>query len=116
MRALWPQGDRGGADMIFTIWRAGAAELWLLVNRDIVINVSILAFTAAFIALMVVLYKQAKCYEHEPVEVTGLEAFNAEQMEMYQTGVWLLLRDAEAPYDDRSEERRVGKECRSRWS
>ncbi len=86
--------------MIFTIWRAGAAELWLLVNRDIVINVSILAFTAAFIALMVVLYRRAKCYEQEPVEVTGLAAFTPEYMEMYQTGLWLLLHDAEAPYDD----------------
>src|SRR5258708_20477504 len=68
--------------MIFTIWRAGAADVFLLLNRDTIINVSILAFTAAFIALMVVLYKRAKSYEHEPVELSGLEAFNAEQMEM----------------------------------
>ncbi len=86
--------------MIFSIWHAGAAELWLFVNRDTIINVSILAFTVAFIALLVWLYRQAKSYEHEPVEVTGLEAFNAEYMAMYQTGVWLLLHDAEAPYDD----------------
>ena len=86
--------------MIFSIWRAGAAELWLLVNRDTIINVSILAFTVAFIALLVWLYRQAKSLEHEPVELSGLEAFNAEYMAMYQTGVWLLLHDAEAPYDD----------------
>ncbi len=60
--------------MIFSIWRAGVVELWLLGYRDTIINVSILACTALF--------------------------FNAEQMEMYQTGVWLLLHDAEAPYDD----------------
>ena len=86
--------------MIFSIWRAGAAELWLLMNRDTIINVSILACTALFIALLAWLYRQAKSLEHEPVELSGLEAFNAEQMEMYQTGVWLLLHDAEAPYDD----------------
>ncbi len=76
--------------MIFSIWRAGAAELWLLGYRDTIINVSILACTALFIALLVWLYRQAKSLEHEPVELSGLEAFNAEQMEMYQTGVWLL--------------------------
>ncbi len=86
--------------MIFSIWRAGVVELWLLGYRDTIINVSILAFTIAFIALLVWLYRQAKSLEHEPVEVTGLEAFNAEYMAMYQTGVWLLLHDAEAPYDD----------------
>ncbi len=86
--------------MIFTIWRAGAADVFLLLNRDTIINVSILAFTAAFIALMVVLYKRAKSYEHEPVELSGLEAFNAEQMEMYQMGLWLLLHKETTPYDD----------------
>ena len=86
--------------MIFSIWRAGVVELWLLGYRDTIINVSILACTALFIALLAWLYRQAKTFEHEPVEVSGLEAFNAEQMEMYQTGVWLLLHDAEAPYDD----------------
>ena len=30
--------------------------------------------------------------------------------------VWLIPKDAKKPIDGRSEERRVGKECRSRWS
>ena len=86
--------------MIFSIWRVGVAELWLLLNRGTIINVSILAFTAMFIALLVWLYRQAKSYEHEPVEVSGLAVFTPEYMELYQKGLWLLSHKEEAPYDD----------------
>ena len=38
--------------------------------------------------------------EEVSVEPSGLEAFDAEYYELYQTGLWLLLHNAEAPYDD----------------
>ena len=45
----------------------------------------------------------------EEVEILG------QQVEMLEERIKLLLLPSD-PEDDRSEERRVGKECRSRWS
>ena len=40
--------------------------------------------------------------KQEPVdtEPAGIETFDAEYYELYQTGLWLLQHSTEAPYDD----------------
>ena len=71
-------------------------------SRDVIINIGCTVFTFAYIALclLVSIYahrRQAHVAQQEP---SGIETFTPEYMEMYQTGVWLLLHDAEAPYDE----------------
>ena len=48
-----------------------------------------------------------------PDSAKWLEAMKSEMGSMYENKVWTLV---DLPDDRRSEERRVGKECRSRWS
>ena len=38
--------------------------------------------------------------EEVSVEPSGIAAFDAEYMELYQIGLWLLLHKEQAPYDD----------------
>src|SRR5690554_612959 len=56
----------------------------------------------------VVLQEQSEGRSFKPVTVDGVEGYELRQ-------VWASPDDEEAIYG-RSEERRVGKECRSRWS
>src|SRR5256885_1484097 len=63
----------------------------------------------------------AKCYLSETMcIITSLNLYEFSQVNNNEMGILIeraedaqLYRDA---YDERSEERRVGKECRSRWS
>ena len=50
-------------------------------------------------------------FSSQPAAQTGAIRLNAQPL---KEGTWLL--DSTARLDRRSEERRVGKECRSRWS
>ena len=63
------------------------------------------------IAELISLYLNKECYETE-IAASGTEALQL--FEEYSPD--LVLLDVMLPGMDRSEERRVGKECRSRWS
>jgi type II secretory pathway component PulF len=78
---------------LFTLWLAGWRE-WLSNWQAYV-----LFFTVISVGLLVICYKRIP-EEQEPVEISGLEAFTPEYMEMYQTGLWLLLHKETTPYDD----------------
>lgn len=74
-------------------------------SRDMWINLGCTAFTLGYIALVLLIGILAMRHDakQEPQpkdEPSGVEAFNAEQMEMYQTGLWLLGHKEQAPYDD----------------
>jgi len=80
--------------LLFAIWLTG----W----RAIIANLFFWPLSAVLFAVLVWCivrwYRwREKTWQREPA---GIEAFDAEQMELYQTGLWLLLHDAEAPYDD----------------
>ena len=56
----------------------------------------------------------AELMEH--VEATGSLSKGCKCMQMAYSKGWKILKRAEEDLGIRSEERRVGKECRSRWS
>ncbi len=73
-------------------------------SRDVMINIGCTAFTFAYVALCLLVgiyaYRRDLKQAQQQQEPSGIETFTPEYMEMYQTGVWLLLHDAEAPYDE----------------
>jgi len=74
-------------------------------SRDVMINIGCTVFTLAYIALCLVVgilaTRQDSRQPPQPKdEPSGIEAFTPEYYELYQTGLWLLLHDTEAPYDD----------------
>jgi hypothetical protein len=73
-------------------------------SRDTMIDIAaiilFLTIIAAFVVAYILACKMDARKQQEPVEISGLEAFTPEYMEMYETGLWLLLHNTEAPYDD----------------
>jgi len=71
-------------------------------SRDVMINIGCTVFTLAYIALCLIVGILASRHDsRQPPQPKDEPAkFNAEYYELYQTGLWLLLHDAEAPYDD----------------
>ena len=57
-----------------------------------------------------------KKHIHNPVLSMGIAACMISHQQNAQAGENPSLQNDSVPYVTRSEERRVGKECRSRWS
>jgi hypothetical protein len=86
--------------LLFAIWLTG----W----RAIIANLFFWPLSAVlFVVLVWCIVRwyrwREKTWQREPQpkdEPSGLEAFDAEQMELYQTGLWLLQHRETTPYDD----------------
>jgi len=74
-------------------------------SRDVMINIGCTVFTLAYITLCLVVgilaTRQDSRQTPQPKdEPSGIETFDAEQMELYQTGLWLIQHKETMPYDD----------------
>ena len=74
-------------------------------SRDMWINLGCTVFTLAYIALCLIAGILASRYDSRPPpqpkdELSGIETFDAEYYELYQTGLWLIQHKETTPYDD----------------